>query len=384
MHSSLILVNALKLHEGPNRWPAGNCQHVLQLAAELARDAAHDIRFLTDRNSYDALAAHVDAARLVPTPLKGTSVVHADLAVIRAVRALRPAVYHRPTGQLPLVPLPCRTVMGIADLGFAVLPHPPLKRLYKELSYRWSARRADRVICVSRFTRDDVARRLRVPEEKLRVILHGANVLPEPDFRLADTVGMPFFLVFAHQPHKNAELCLNAAADLRSRHPGVGLVLVGPGAAVSRRLLPLAQRLGIGGSVRLVGMPTGAELAGLYRRALALLFPSWFEGFGLPVLEAMRLGCPVVCSDRCSLPEVAGDAAVQVAPDDLRGMTSAMLRMAGDAAWRGERSAAGKRRAARFTWRRAAEETLAVYDELLAQSGPGARFHNSNSQGRQV
>lgn len=369
MYRPLVLLNALKLHQGPERLPTGNFQHVLHLATELSRCPEFDVRLLTDLDSHGPLAERIDAEQLVPTPLRGNSIVAADRAVVQAVRRLQPAIYHRPTGQLPFFKLPCRAVTGVADLGFMVLPHPLLKRLYKELSYRWTMYQADCVVCVSQFTRADVARRLGVPDEKLRVIPHGANQLPPPDTRLADQVGGPFFVVFAHQTHKNAELCLRALGALRTEMPSLRLAVIGKNAFVERTLKPLAAQAGVGTMARFMGVPTSAELAGLYRRAVGLLFPSRFEGFGLPVLEAMNMDCPVVCSNVCSLPEVAGDAAVQLAPDNLDGMKAAMRRLILDSRWREERIAAGRLQAAKFTWRRAAELTIAIYQELLPISG---------------
>jgi len=368
MRIPLILVNALKLHEGPHHLPAGNCQHVLHLAAELARFEQFDIRFITDLQSYGPLAECIDPSKLVYTPLSGPSIIKANRAVVHAVRQLRPDIYHRPTGQLPFLKMPCMTVMGVADLGFTVLPYPPIKRLYKELSYRWSIRQADRVICVSRFTYDDVANRLKVAKQKLRVILHGSNTLPAPEFGLAESLRGPFFIVFAHQPHKNAELCLEAMSELRSVMPTLRLAIIGNNRYIERELKPLAIRLNIGSAAHFVGTPTPSELAGLYHQAVGLLFPSRFEGFGLPVLEAMKIGCPVICSNTCSLPEIAGNAALQLAPDDLFGMKSAMHCLVHDPGWRKEHIIAGRKQAALFTWRHAAEETIAVYQELLSSS----------------
>lgn len=361
----VVLLNALKLHQGPLRLPTGNFQHVLHLATNLALSREFDVRVLVDVESHGPLSDRIHESRLIPTGVQGGSVIAADWATVKAVRRLAPDIYHRPAGQLPPRRLACRTVAGIADLSFLTLPHRPIKRLYKELSYRWTARWADRIICVSRFTRDEVVSRLGVSAERLRVIHHGTNPLPVPDFSLAESRVGPFFLVFAHQPHKNAAVCIRALADLRGVTPRPWMAVVGDNEYVTSTLKPLATHSGVAEAVVFVGAPTMAELAGLYDRAGALLFPSKFEGFGLPVLEAMSRGCPVVCSNVCSLPEVVGSAAFQLDPDDRTCLSAAMARLLRDREWREDLVVAGRRRASRFTWERAARMTEAVYRELV-------------------
>jgi alpha-1,3-rhamnosyl/mannosyltransferase len=120
--------------------------------------------------------------------------------------------------------------------------------------------------------------------------------------------------------------------------------------------------------VRFVGRISDASLAGLYGRALGLLFLSRYEGFGLPLIEAMGCGCPVIASNVCSLPEVAGDAAPLFDPDDVPGIARAMDALAGEPGHRDELVARSRRRAEQFTWERAAAETVKVYQSLLSSS----------------
>ena len=359
------LVNALKLHEGALRSPTGNFHHVLYLAEELVKLDEFDVRLLVDLDSYQPFAERVGEQNLITTALRGNSILAADYAVWRAVRKLRPAIYHRPTGQIPFFPLSCRTVGGVADLNFISLPCALPKRLYKEASYRWTIRHADRVVCVSNFTRQDVISRLRCPVEKLRVVYHGANQLPAPDWAVHDRIPGSYWIAFAHQQHKNAELCLQALADHRRINVASALVLIGENSYIEKKLKPLAQTLGVGKAVYFPGRVTAAELSGLYHKALGLLFPTRFEGFGLPVLEAMQVGCPVICSNVCSLPEVAGDAAILVSPNDLSGMEVAMQKIITSLSFRESLIKAGFAQAARFSWVKAAKETADIYREIL-------------------
>ena len=161
---------------------------------------------------------------------------------------------------------------------------------------------------------------------------------------------------------KNVATLLDAVGRLRARYPDVLLVRIGGGRSRTRRHI---ERLGIGRHVRYrAGVPDG-ELVRYYQAADALVFPSLYEGFGLPVLEALACGCPVVAADRTSVPEVTGDAALLVDPSDPDAIAAAVGRVLDDRALAASLRAAGPVRAASFTWRRVAAETLAVYARVL-------------------
>jgi len=364
MSKPFVLLNAIKLHQGPHRLPTGNFQLVLHLAEALARRSDLRLIILTDQDSHGPLEDRVDRGLLHKTPLRGNSVLAADYLVVRAVRKFRPDIYHRPAGQLPLWPLHCKTISGIADLSYMYLPHSPLMRLYKEISYRWTARSADRILCISKFTRDDVVQKLSVPAFKARVVYLGANRLPPPDDAFEGKVIRPFFLAFGHQAHKNVESVLHAIARIGSGASNARLSVVGKNGHVDGVLKPMSDRLGIRDRVDFLDAVSPSALAWLYANAIALVFPSRFEGFGLPVLEAMLAGCPVICSNTCSLPEIAGEAAIQVRPDDLDAISSAMQQLLDSPALGEKMRVSGRLQARSFTWDNAAARTAEVYHEL--------------------
>lgn len=337
---------------------------MLRLSEALVRHPEMDIRLLTDRVSHPLFAEKIDGAKLVPTGIRGDSIWEADRTVARFVRNLRPEIYHRPTGQLPFFSLPCRTVVSIADLNFRTLKMSLARRCYKELSYRWTVRQADRITCVSDFTRDEVIRHLNVPAKRLMVVHHGTSELQPPDYRLAASIAGPYWLTFGHQPHKNVEACLASLAGQRGG-PLEKLVVVGQSKHIDTVLRAEVTRLGLGARVIFAGRVDEPSLRGLYERALGLLFLSRYEGFGLPVLEAMGCGCPVICSNACSLPEVAGDGALLFAPDDVAGIAKAMRAVAENLTLRGDLINRGTLRARTFTWERAARDTIEVYKSLL-------------------
>jgi glycosyltransferase involved in cell wall biosynthesis len=263
-----------------------------------------------------------------------------------------------------------RRVVTVHDLLYRVAPeaHLGLNALGMRVLVPLAVRRADRVISVSRNTRDDLVRLLGVPSERVDVVPSGvgttarAEPLGEDEVRRRHGLGeRPIALsVSAMRPHKNLERLLEALARLPAgRRP----VLVVPGypTAYEGRLRERASALGLDDDARFVGWTDGAELEGLYRAARCFVFPSLYEGFGLPVLEAMARGVPVACSNRSALPEVAGDAALLFDPEDVAAIADALERLLTDDALAQRLGEAGREQAQQFSWRRAAEGTLASY-----------------------
>lgn len=225
---------------------------------------------------------------------------------------------------------------------------------------RDAAERADLIICVSEFTARQVEALLHVERARLRVIHHGARYAATP--RTAER--QPWILhVGAVQTRKNL-LRLIAAFETAAPAPwrlrlaggeGFGAAEIHARAAVS----PAHDRIDF------LGWVDDQQLEGLYARSSALAFPSLDEGFGIPVLEAMAWGLPVVASNRSSLPEVCGDAALLVDPGDAEALGAALRSLIGDPALAATLAARGRERAGRRPWRAAAEETWKVYAELL-------------------
>ncbi len=234
---------------------------------------------------------------------------------------------------------------------------------------REAAGRADRIIAVSRYTADQVANHLGYPPSRIDVVHHGVNPIPqvaEEDlaaFRKKTELHAPFLLhVGAIQKRKNVVRVIEAFERLRSHYL---LVLTGSAGYGAERIMARIESSPARDRVRVIGYVDDDSLTKLYRSAEALVFPSLEEGFGLPVLEAMSAGLPVVTSNRSAMPEVAGDAARLVDPDDTDSIEAGIVEVLEDEDRRAELQAKGLVRATQFHWTKAAGETWQVYAKTI-------------------
>jgi len=266
-------------------------------------------------------------------------------------------------------------VTTIHDLNYKLVPeaHFGVRSLGMRALVPAAARRSHRVIAISQATARDLREHLGVSQRKIDVVPQGVGQAPAaeptPESRLRAELDLgerPILLsTSAKRPHKNLLRLLEAHAGLL---PGERPVLVVPGYPTphERELRERAQELGTAEHLRLPAWVSVADLEGLYAAAAAFVFPSLHEGFGLPVLEAMQRGLPVACSDRSSLPEVAGGAALLFDPDDTAGIQQALERVLGDEALRSRLASTGPTQAARFTWEATAQATATAYRRVLA------------------
>ncbi len=268
-----------------------------------------------------------------------------------------------------------RTVTTVHDLIHARFPetHGGLLAAGMGVLARIAAHRADRIVADSAATRDDLVELLGTSPGRVDVVPLGpgaeTGAAPTPQAELRARLGLggaPVVLsVSAKRPHKNLAR-LVVAVGRSAADPAPVLVVPGYANPHEAELRALAGRLGAAARVRFTGWTSDADLEGLYALAAVMAFPSLHEGFGLPVLEAMRRGVPVACSGTSSLPEVAGDAALLFDPRDVEAIRAAVDRLLADPALRDELAARGRRRAAEFSWARTAAGTIAAYRAALA------------------
>ncbi len=266
-------------------------------------------------------------------------------------------------------------VLTVHDLAIRRLPgaFPPVNRSVGWLLWSFLARRADRYIAISEATRNDLLRWLGPPPERVSVVHHGVGgafreVVPADVDRVRRThdVRAEYFLaVGTIEPRKNLARILDALRMARANGRAAHLVVVGaPGWNRAQVREQLASAT-LGSAVHFLGRVPDEDLAALYGGAVGLVYPSLYEGFGLPVLEAMACGCPVITSARGGLAEAAGDAAQLVDPLSVEDISVAMQSLLTDSNCRARLIERGRLHAARFTWRRAAEQSVEVYRRVL-------------------
>jgi len=271
---------------------------------------------------------------------------------------------------------PCPTVVTIHDLSLFTQSHTHEEENVKRGKRRMPimARRASRIIAPSEWTKREIVEQLRVSPEKIRVIYEAARegMKPLPPHLCQSVldkhqIRRPYLLyVGTIEPRKNLLTLIRAYDELLRTTPRrPQLVLCGGRGWLCDEVFNLVGDLRLQDQVRFTGYVEDADLPALYSAAEAFVYPSLYEGFGLPPLEAMACGAPVITSDVSSLPEVVGKAGLTHAPNDAHALTEAMAKLLGDETTREYFRRAGLKQAANFSWERAARETQSVYDEVL-------------------
>jgi glycosyltransferase involved in cell wall biosynthesis len=293
--------------------------------------------------------------------------------------AERMDLYFCPFGILDPRPVPLPSVVTLVDVQERHLPDffTPADHWNRGLHFEGSTRQADAVVTISEFSRASIARHHGISEDRIHVapLCPDPRLLsaPEPDPAFPRSLPEGFVLYPAnHWRHKNHELLLQAARRLRDEGLAVPLVFTG---FEQPNGFPLAERvreLGLEGQARLLGFVTIPELAHLYRRARLLAFPSLFEGFGLPLVEAMALGCPVAAADATCIPEVVGDAALLFDPCDPRSCAAVLRRCLEDVPLRERLRAAGRERARLFSPARMAAAHRVAFEAARARFSFGS------------
>jgi glycosyltransferase involved in cell wall biosynthesis len=265
-------------------------------------------------------------------------------------------------------------VVTVHDLGYLHYPeaHRLLDRFYLDLSTRYNARAATHLIADSAATKRDLIERYGIGPSKITVVYPGYDVAifqPVKDEGIIeavkaryDIIGDYILFVGTLQPRKNLTRLIEAFSNIRYPISNIQLVIAGKKGWLYEQIFRQVKELGLEGEVVFTGYVPAGDLPALLSGARLFVFPSLYEGFGLPVLEAMSCGTPVVCSNASSLPEVAGDAAVLVDPLDVEDLAMAMERVLSDEELRAELIERGFEQARKFSWERCARETLDVLE----------------------
>ena len=373
-----IGLNAHLLSSSSSYRAAGISWYILSLLQHLsvAADQHRFTAFLGDKAASGSFPGIQTMVAALPTARPTARIVWEQL--IQPVQLLRARVdlLHSMAFVQPVV-LPCPGVVTIYDLSFFLFPESfeSGRRMYLKWGTAYSARQARRVVAISESTKRDIVRLLGVPDGKVDVVACGVDedFRPVEESRVLDELRKkrnlpPQMLLFVGtiEPRKNLVTLLEAYSVLKARVDPPPLVIVGPKGWRNEEVLARAEKLQLVDDVLFPGYIPRDELPLWYNAAEVFVYPSLYEGFGLPPLEAMACGTPVVVSDTSALPEVVGDAGLLVEPSDAEGMALAMQRALTDRDLRRTLRKNGLERARRYTWRRAAQDTVKVYDRAVA------------------
>lgn len=334
------------------------------IRALIALDRPHTLHlYFRDAPPEDLFprAAHV-RRHIIPWPRAWT-----HLRFAAALWRLRPDVTFVPAHTLPFA-FPGRAVVTAHDLGFRHFPqaHPTRQRRYLDLTTRYSARRAAVVLADSQATANDLGHFYATPPGRVRVVYPGVDAPPIHEVDLGERYGLPeryFLFLGTLQPRKNIARIVQAYHRYRAAvNDPAALVLAGG----KGWLFDPAWTADVPG-VLLPGYIDDADKGALYHAALGLVFPSLYEGFGFPVIEAMHCGLPVIASNTSSLPELVGDAGLLVDPLDVSAISGAMIRLHREPDLRETLRAAGRAQANRFTWDAAARQVMDALETAAAR-----------------
>jgi glycosyltransferase involved in cell wall biosynthesis len=290
----------------------------------------------------------------------------------------RPAVFFSPTHYAPrFSPIP--TVISVMDLSYLYFPELFKKSDLYQLEHwtRYSVRKAKKVLTISNSSRNDIIKTYLVPEEKVVTIYPGIkeSVSLEPHVYAMNQIQAKYlisdnFILFVGtlQPRKNIVRLIEAFAKVDAKGiKDLELVIIGKKGWLYEEILEAPKKFGVEKHVKFLEGVNDDELKIFYQHALCYVLVSLYEGFGLPVLEAMKFGCPVITSKVSSLPEAGGDAAMYVDPEDVSDITDKIEKVIGDEALRKELSEKGKKQAAKFNWEKTAEQTLKILEAVAGK-----------------
>jgi len=317
--------------------------------------------------------------------LPHTPLVRIPLTLSRELRRHPVDVLHVQYTAPPFAP--CPVVTTIHDLAFEHLPETFNRRSWMQLrlTVRQTARRAAHIITVSEYSRSDISRTYGIAPQRITVTPEAAppSLLPvtnETELgRVRESYGIQknyILSLCSIQPRKNLVRLIEAYSSLRGLRPEVKLpqlVLAGKRAWLDGEIVRAAERNALGDDLLFTGYVPERDLAGLYSGAVCFVYPSYFEGFGLPVVEAMQCGVPVIAGDRTSLPEVIGEAGLLFDPFDTQALVKALTQVLDDSEYRASLRAKGFEKAREFNWQTTARQTLGVYERVVKRKRADGR-----------
>jgi glycosyltransferase involved in cell wall biosynthesis len=377
-------INAHLLSFGTSYRGAGISRYIRNLLPALRQVEGYDYGVYLGDRDYPPEFAPDEKFRLrfsrLPTSRPAARIIWEQLVAPLALAGDGVQVLHSLGYVQPLLAR-CRSVVTFHDLSYVLYPESfnTANRAYLRFFSRWTARRADRLIAVSENTKLDLARLLGIPADKVDVVPHGIEEVFHPfpkaeveAFRLRKGLPERFLLFLGTiEPRKNLETLVEAYALLRAAGLPHALVIAGAKGWQFAGVFAKVEQLGLTGSVLFPGYVPYCEQPLWYNAADLFVYPSLYEGFGFPPLEAMACGAPVVASRTSSLPEVVGEAGLLCDPQSAEALAETVRRALSEPELREHLAASGLARAGLFSWRQAARRTAAVYAKAVYGSSLG-------------
>lgn len=333
-------------------------------------ESEHTFTLLAKKHRLEFLKSIAPKWKVVETPYQEFSLGE-QIGFKRQIESLQPDLVHFPIVQQPVL-YRGKTVTTMNDLTTVRFRNPTKNQiifLTKQQVYKWLnkrvAHKANHIITISEYVKQDVADYCRIPLGKITTTLLAADPITEPSQTVESLFAKRFIMYVGRPlPHKNLRRLIDAFVMLQQKHPNLMLALAGKKDAAYALHEHYIQEQGIK-NVVFTGFVSDGQLRWMYEHCAAYVFPSLSEGFGLPGLEAMMHGAPVISSNTTCLPEVNGDAALYFNPLDVADIATKISRVIGSDSLRRELVAKGKINVKKFSWDRCAQQTFAVYEHVL-------------------
>ena len=376
-----ILVDTIPIV--PGRTSTGVKVYLVDLLSNIPMEERARITLLTTRSNADVFET-IDGYSAVQVPWRTDSRplrVLTQQTVVPLIASFEQLdVLFEPVDTAAVLsPVPIVTSMHSSHINMSGEQMSGLRSTYNQLFLRLTARRSSRLIAISAFVKRALTDILDIPDERIGVVYHGGGIVEEAQSQGWSSTNMErtggIFFVSTLYPHKNADQLVRAYALLRRRRTDVPPLTIAGGDTDGEspteergterdRLANLASRLGVEDHVRLPGRISDDELLEYLATERLMVFPSSLEGFGIPALEAMQAGLPLIASNRTSVPEVVGDGGITVDPENLEALSDRMEEALFDEDVRERLIQAGRERGQQFSWKKTAEQTLTILDEV--------------------
>lgn len=357
---------------------AGAGVYIYNLIKQLALEGnATDYVFFASSKTVNALRHEKCRAKLIPVDINKASMrlVWEQVVLPRLLQENNVDLLHSPHYTMPLA-AHTKRVVTYHDLTFFILPqvHQPIKTAFFRIMMTLTKKNADHIITDSESTRQDAIRLLGIDPSKISSVLLAANSVFKPiENEVASSrlqkyglnVNRYICYVGVIEPRKNVDLLIEAYARIADQFQDIPLVIVGKQGWQYNRVFRKVNDLGLNDRVRFLGHICMDDLVAIYSGASVFVYPSQYEGFGLPVLEAMQCGAPVITTNVSSMPEVSGGAAILIDPDNIDALSTAMADVLKNATLASRLSNSGLERAKSFSWSKTARETIHIYESVL-------------------